>query len=156
MKHPKQDPRRRSMLKTVMKSVCDANKVPIQDLLKYRSSHPGYIVLFDDFLFIGDKLSLGAKECWIAHLLHVDRRNPDLKVMWPSRERIATIMGLKSVRQVDRYRHELRNTNPPLLISRRRQDKTTLHVLLDPPASWSNKIMRKLKDEKVRSRQRTG
>lgn len=156
MVNKKSDPRRRGMLKTLMKSVCDHNKIEITDVLKYKSSHQGYLILFDDFNYMGDHLSFGGKELWKVLNMHVDHRYPDLTVIWPSQPRIAILMGLKTTRQVRHYLDELRSTKPPLLISRRRQDKTTLHVLLDPPKEWAQSTKKKLKKEKESKPQQTG
>ena len=115
---------------------------PPSDELGYEGRATGFLIIPDEFIYAGDHLSHGEKMTWLAIFKHNWAPDPTYRVSWPGRETLGVIIGA-SVRQVTRYLQGLREKG--LLLSRRRLDKTSLHVLKDPPRTWMNDTLRKLK-----------
>lgn len=126
----------------------------IANELRYQGRARGFLVIPNELIFSGNHLSLGEKVTWIAIFLHNWNPDPLYRVSWPGRERLALIIG-KSVRQVSTYLAGLRRKN--LLLTKRRLDRPSLYLLMDPPLRWMNETKRELavlRSNKKHGRQR--
>ena len=123
-----------------------------KDGMEYEGRAKGFQPVPDEICYVGGFLTPGERLCWLALHRHVWERDPEKAICWPGRERLALMIGV-SPRQVTTYLNGLRRKG--LLKSRRRQNKTSLYFLFDPPKSAMRKtkaLLRELKKRKEAER----
>jgi hypothetical protein len=125
------------------------NSLSTNDELRYSGRANGFLIVPDELIYSGRHLSPGEKVVWLAIFSHNWNPDPTYRVSWPSRERLALILG-KSVRQVTNLLAGLRRKG--LLKTKRRLDKSSLYLLDDPPQSWMEGTKKELEDLKKRKK----
>lgn len=106
----------------------------------------GFLVLRDEIIYSGNKLSHGEKWTWVAIFLHDWRPEGQRWRAFPSRERLGIILGVGK-RQVSTYLKGLESKR--LLLRMLRPNQTTRYILKDPPKEWMEETKRKIAEQKA-------
>ena len=103
--------------------------------LKYRGRLTGFVIVPDELIYAGENLSHAEFRLWIILRKHCREKNGKREPAFPERERLAKLMGMKSLYRISNLLKSLEEKGI-IKVERHYLGKPNRYDVYDPPKGW--------------------